>query len=95
MWNVVQIKTLYQHFSAQICLLKQLYFIPSTKFYKFQTYLKCQLPNSCTPFIMVDYLNHFDNYFVEIASFHKHETRLASLQKYYLTRLKTSLGEFL
>jgi len=37
--------------------------------------------------------NHFDNYFAEIASVHKYQTRLASLQKYYLTRMKTSLGQ--
>ena len=34
--------------------------------------------------------NHFDNYFAEIASVHKYQ-RLASLQKYYLSRMKTSL----
>jgi len=38
--------------------------------------------------------NHFDNYFAEIASVHKYQTRLASLQKYYLPRMKTSLGQF-
>ena len=38
-------------------------------------------------------LNHFDNHFTEIASVHKHQTRLASLQKYYLTRMKTFLGQ--
>jgi len=37
--------------------------------------------------------NHLDNYFVEIASVHKYQTRLASLQKYYLPRMKTSLGQ--
>ena len=37
--------------------------------------------------------NHFDNYFAEIASVHKYQTRLASLQKYYLPRMKTSLGQ--
>jgi len=37
--------------------------------------------------------NHFDNYFAEIASIHKYQTRLASLQKYYLPRMKTSLGQ--
>jgi len=37
-------------------------------------------------------LDHFDNYFAEIASVHKYQTRLASLQKYYLPRMKTSLG---
>jgi len=37
--------------------------------------------------------NYFDNYFAEIASVHKYQTRLASLQKYYLTRMKTSLGQ--
>jgi len=36
--------------------LKQLYSVPSTKFYKFLIYFNCQLPNSCTPFIMVDCL---------------------------------------
>ena len=39
--------------------------------------------------------NHFDNYFAEIASVHKYQTRLASLQKYYLPRMKTSLGQLL
>jgi len=28
--------------------------------------------------------NHFDNYFAEIASVHKYQTRLVSLQKNYL-----------
>ena len=37
--------------------------------------------------------NHFDNYFAEIASVHKYQTRVASLQKYYLPRMKTSLGQ--
>ena len=37
--------------------------------------------------------NHFDNYFSEIASVHKYQTRLASPQKYYLPRMKTSLGQ--
>ena len=37
--------------------------------------------------------NHFDNYFAEIASVHKYQTRLASLEKYYLPRMKTSLGQ--
>jgi len=37
--------------------------------------------------------NHFDNYFAEIASVHKYQARLASLQKYYLPRMKTSLGQ--
>jgi len=37
--------------------------------------------------------NHFDNYFAEIASVHKYQTRPASLQKYYLPRMKTSLGQ--
>jgi len=44
---------------------------------------------------MVDGLpNHFDNYLTEIASVHKNQTRLASLQKYYLPRIKTSLAQF-
>jgi len=37
--------------------------------------------------------NHFDNYFAEIASVHKYQTRFAYLQKYYLPRMKTSLGQ--
>jgi len=37
--------------------------------------------------------NHFDNCFAEIASVHKYQTRPASLQKYYLPRMKTSLGQ--
>jgi len=36
--------------------------------------------------------NHFDSYFAEIASVHKYQTRLASLQKCNLPRMKTSLG---
>ena len=38
-------------------------------------------------------LDHFDNYFAEIASVRKYQTRLASLQNYYLPRMKTSLGQ--
>jgi len=37
--------------------------------------------------------NYVDNYFTEIASARKYQTRLAALQKYYLPRLKTSLGQ--
>jgi len=37
--------------------------------------------------------NDFDNYFSAIASVHKYQTRLASLQKYYLPRMKTTLGQ--
>ena len=37
--------------------------------------------------------NHFDDYFAEIASVHKYQTRLASLQKDYLPRMKKSLGQ--
>jgi len=37
--------------------------------------------------------NHFDNYFAEIASVHKYQTRRAPLQKYYLPKMKTSLGQ--
>jgi len=37
--------------------------------------------------------NQFDNYFAEIASVHKYQTRLASLQNYYSPRIKTSLGQ--
>ena len=37
--------------------------------------------------------NHFNNYFAEIASVHKYQTRLASLQRYYLPRMKTSLSQ--
>jgi len=35
--------------------------------------------------------NHFDNYFAEIASVHKYQTRLASPQNYHLPRMKISL----
>ena len=34
---------------------------------------------------------NFDNYFSDIASVHKYQERLASLQKYHLPRIKTSL----
>jgi len=37
--------------------------------------------------------NHFDNYFAEIASVHKYQTRLPSLKKYYLPGMKSSLGQ--
>jgi len=37
--------------------------------------------------------NHFDNYFTEIASVNKYQTRLASLQKYYLPKMKTFRGQ--
>jgi len=37
--------------------------------------------------------NHFNNYFSDIASVHKYQTRLASLQKFRLPRMKTSLGQ--
>jgi len=37
--------------------------------------------------------HQFDNYFAEIALVHKYQTRLGSLQKYYLPRMKTSLGQ--
>jgi len=37
--------------------------------------------------------NHFDNFFTEIRSVHKYQTRCAALQKHYLLRIKTSLGQ--
>jgi len=37
--------------------------------------------------------NHFGDYFNEIASVYKHQARLASLEKYNLPRMKTSLGQ--
>jgi len=37
--------------------------------------------------------NLLDNYFAEIASVHNSQTGLASLQKHYLPRMKTSLGQ--
>jgi len=37
--------------------------------------------------------NHFDNCYADIASVHKYQTRPASLQKYYLPKMKTSLGQ--
>jgi len=36
--------------------------------------------------------NHFDNYFAEIASVHKYQTRVASLQKYYLSQNENISG---
>jgi len=53
----------------------------------------CQMPNSCIPFYNGGLPNHFDNYFAEISSVHKYKKSLASLQKYYLPRTKTSLGQ--
>ena len=44
-------------------------------------------------FYKVGLPNQFDNYFAEIASVHKYQTRLASQQKYHLPRIKTSLGQ--
>jgi len=38
--------------------------------------------------------NYFDNYFAEIASVHKYQTRLVSPRKYYLHRMKTPLSQF-
>jgi len=35
---------------------------------------------------------HFDKCFSDIAIVHKYQTRLASLQKYYLPRIKMPLG---
>jgi len=37
--------------------------------------------------------NHFDNCFSDIATVHKHQTRLASPQRYHLPRMKTSLRQ--
>jgi len=37
--------------------------------------------------------DYFDNYLTGIASVRKYQTRPASLQKYYLPRMKTSLGQ--
>jgi len=37
--------------------------------------------------------NPLDNYFAEIASVHNSQTGLASLQKHYLPRMKTYLGQ--
>ena len=53
-------------------------------------YFNCQLPNSCTPFIMVDYLITL---MTTLLRLHQ-STKVASLQKYYLPRMKTSLGQF-
>jgi len=36
--------------------------------------------------------NPLDNYFAEIASVHNSQTGVASMQKYYLPRMETSLG---
>jgi len=52
---------------------------------------------SVTIFIYAFYVggltNHFYNYFAEIASVQIYRTRLASLQTYYLPRMKTCLGQ--
>ena len=132
MWNVVQIKTLYQHFSAQICLLRSCPFlfnllncgrankttllplirlqnkaVRTLEYNKTKTSILCskhkilEIPDlfqlSVAKFMYSFYNgglpNHFDNYFAEVASVHKYKTRLASLQKYYLSRMKTSLGQ--
>jgi len=61
---------------------------------KYQTYLNGQFPNSCTSFIMVDYLITLIDYFTEIASVWKYQTRLAALPKYYLPSMKTLLSAF-
>jgi len=37
--------------------------------------------------------NHFDIYFTEIASVHKYQKNLAALQKYYLRRMNTYVGQ--
>jgi len=37
--------------------------------------------------------NHFDNFFAEIASVHKYQTKLVFLHNCYLPRMKTSLGQ--
>jgi len=36
---------------------------------------------------------HLGSYFSDIASDHRYQTRLALLYKYYLPRMKTSLGQ--
>jgi len=45
-WDVVQIKTLYQHFSAQICLLRSFPFL----FNLLNTYLGKDQQDDFTPF---------------------------------------------
>ena len=130
MWNVVQIKILNQHFSAQIRLRHSFPFL-------FNLFNNWGRPNKTTLFRLqnkavrtleynktkttVLYSEHkileipdlfqlsvakfvysfcngglpndCDNYFAEIASFHKYQTRLSSLQKYYLPRMQTSLRQ--
>ena len=133
MWNIVQIKTLYQHFSAQICLFCSFPFlfnsilnwgrankttllrlirlqnkaVRTLEYNKTKTtvlYSKhkiLEIPGlfqlSVAKFMHSFYNgglpNHFDNYFAEIASVHNYQTRLSSLQKYYLPRMKTFLGQ--
>ena len=41
----------------------------------------------------VELPSHFDNYFSEIASVHKYQGMLASLQKYNIPRIKASLDQ--
>ena len=133
MWNVIQIKTLYQHFSAQICFLRSFPFLfnlvntlgrankttllplirlqnkaeRTLEYTKTKTtilYSKhkiLEIPDlfklSVAKFMHSFYNgrlpNRFDNYFAEIASVHKYQTRLASRQKYYLPTMKTTLGQ--
>jgi len=133
MWDVVQNKTLYQHFSAQICLLcsfpsyltypllnwgrankttllplirlqnkavrtleynkaKTTVLYSKHKMLEIPDLFQLSVAKFMYSFCNGGLPNHFDNYFAEIASVHKYQTRLASLQKYYLPRMKTTLG---
>jgi len=95
MQNVVQIKTLYQHSSAQIRLFCSFPFLFNLLALNWGRANKTTLLSLIRLYFFYNggLRNHFDNYFAEIASVHKYQTRLASLQKYYLSRMKTSLGQ--
>jgi len=55
---------------------------------------KCRLyPAILYSFYNDGILNHFEKYYTKIASVHRYQTRLGSLQKYHLPKVKTSLGQ--
>jgi len=76
-----------------ITKLKQLYSIPSIKVLEIPDLFQFSVVKFMYSFFNGGLPHHFDNYFAEIASVHKYQTKLASLQKYYLPRMKTSLSQ--
>ena len=73
--------------------LKQLYSYSKYKSLEIPDLFKLSVGRFMYSFYSGGSPNQFDNYFAEITSVHKYQTRLASLQKYYLPRMKTSLGQ--